>query len=211
MRPRRQWLGFGAALGLGGLAVLGGCASINTVASEVMSYGSWPEGRAPGSFGFDRLPSQASEPKAQAALEGAAQAALESAGFRLAAAGLEPEFLVQIGARISRTERSPWDDPLWWRGPWGTWRFGPHPLGPWPLWPPGYRPPMRSELPRYEREVAVLIRERTSGQPLFEARAVNDGTAPGGMALIAAMFGAALKDFPSVQSTPRRVVVPLSP
>lgn len=201
------WLGLPVVLG----ASLSGCASVNTVASEVASFGAWPEGRAAGAFAFDRLPSQAADPKAQAALESAAQTALESAGFSLAASQAQPEFLVQIGARISRSERSPWDDPLWWRGPWGSWRFGPYPPGPWPMWPPGYGPLMRGDLPRYQREVAVLIRERSSGQPLFEARAVNDGSTPGGMALIAAMFAAAMKDFPLVQPTPRRVTAPLTP
>ena len=29
--------------------------------------------------------------------------------------------------------------------------------------------------PRYDREVAVLIRDRASGKPLYEARASSDG------------------------------------
>ena len=84
----------------------------------------------------------------------------------------------------------------------------------------GYRPwgyPYRAgiawqaSLPtRTEREVALLIRDGTSGKPLFEARASSDD---GGneAVLRAAMFEAAMQDFPKLGLNPRRVVVPLSP
>jgi hypothetical protein len=50
---------------------------------------------------------------------------------------------------------------------------------------------------RYEREVALLIRDRADGKPLFEARASNEGSsAQAGAATLAAMFEACLVDFP---------------
>jgi hypothetical protein len=65
--------------------------------------------------------------------------------------------------------------------------------------------------PQYDREVALLIRDRASGQPLYETRATNDGGyTSGGTALLAAMYEAALKDFPTPAVNPRRVSVELA-
>ena len=67
---------------------------------------------------------------------------------------------------------------------------------------------MRSDFERFDREVAVLLRDRASGKPLFEARAVNEGNldAADGTTL-GAMFEAALMDFPRLGINPRRVTV----
>ena len=54
---RRQLLTLAAALPVA--AALAGCASFNEITADVASFGEWPAGRAPGTFGFDRLPSQA--------------------------------------------------------------------------------------------------------------------------------------------------------
>ena len=69
---------------------------------------------------------------------------------------------------------------------------------------------MQFDTLRYEREVAVLVRDRASGKPLFEARASNEGnTASAGSNTLAAMFQAALMDFPHQGLNPRQVVVQL--
>jgi hypothetical protein len=183
---------------------LSGCAGMATLSSEVASYGNWPTGQAPGTYAFERLPSQQARAQEQDTLEAAARPALEAAGFKPAPAGSEPQVLAQVGARVTRTDRSPWDDPLWWRGSFGYWRYG-----PWPG--PSWRLGMRMDSPRYDREVAVLLRDRTSGKPIYEARASNDGYSTGNTQLLAAMFAAALKDFPAVGLNPRTVVVPLAP
>jgi hypothetical protein len=110
---------------------------------------------------------------------------------------------VQVGARVSRSDRSPWDDPLWWHGGFGVWR-----PGPWrsPLWSSSWR----LEPPRYDREVAVLLRDRASGAPLFEARASSEGFQRStDSAALAPLFSAALMDFPATGVNPRTVVVPL--
>lgn len=192
-----------AATGAAGLALLGGCAALNQLSADVSSFGDWPAGRRPGSYAFERLPSQQAQADAQQKLEDAARPALERAGFVAAAPGAEPEVLVQVGARVSRTDRSPWDDPLWWRGGFGTWH-----RGPWagPYWSMG----LRVDGPRYDREVALLLRERASGKPLYEARASSEGTSPGDESLLAPLFDAALADFPATGGlNPRRVTVPL--
>lgn len=193
-------------------ATLGGCAALNQVSSEVSTFGDWPAGRAPGTFAFDRLPSQQARADRQQRLEDAARPALERAGFRAAAPGSEPELLVQLGARVSRAERAPWDDPLWWHGGFGYWR---HAGWRGPLWAgPGWRGYGVTggyyDSPRYDREVALLIRERSSGKPLYEAHASNEGYSRSGDGLIAPMFTAALTGFPAAAGVnPRQVSVPL--
>jgi hypothetical protein len=181
---------------------LSGCAALKSVSSDVSSFGEWPAGRKPGSYAFERLPSQQARAEETAALEAAAQGALAKAGFTPVAAGQEPEVLVQVGARVGRSD-SPWADPFWWRGSFGYYRHGPW-IGP--RWGLG----TQFEPARYEREVAVLIRDRASGKPLFEARASNESSSSGaGSATLAAMFEASLMDFPRLGMNPRRVVVQL--
>ena len=190
---------------LAATVALSGCAAMNSVSSDVSSFGEWPAGRKAGSYAFERLPSQQSRAAETEALENAAMGALAKAGFTRAAAGQEPEVLVQVGARVGRTDTYPWADPIWWRGSFGYYRYG-----PWfgPRWGLG----MQFDATRYEREVAVLIRDRASGKPLFEARASNESSSSSaGSATLAAMFEAALMDFPRLGMNPRRVVVPLQP
>ena len=198
---RRLLLNFPALVGL---TMLAACASMNQFTADVSTFGEWPQGRAPGSYAFERLPSQQENAQAQQRLEDAARPALTRAGFRPAADGTEPDVLVQVGARVSRSGRSPWDDPLWWHGGFGTWRHG-----PWrgPYWGLGWR----YESARYEREVALLMRERASGKPLFEARANSEGAQAHIEGVLSALFSAALFDFPVSGLNPRQVTVPLAP
>lgn len=194
-----RWL----AGGLAGLCLaLAGCASLNTVHTEVSTFGGWPAGRGPGSFAIERLPSQQALGAEQAALEAGAAAALQKAGFQPAAAGTPADVSVQIGARISRDNRGPWDDPLWWHA-WGP-RW--HQIA-W--YQPGWAWRTQFDRPEYRREVAVLIRDRASGQALYEARARTDGVSRGGQEILDAMFSAALQNFPQVRPEPHDVPVAL--
>lgn len=190
-------------LTIGMIATLAGCAAIDSVTSDVSSFGDWPAGRAPGSYAFERLPSQQAQAAQAEALEQAAPPALAKAGFRPVAAGQEPDVLVQLGARFTRTTVSPWDDPLWFSGGFGRFHRGPW-IGPsWSLsWQ--YQPP------RYEHEVALLLRDRASGKPLYETRAASEGSGRADGATVAAMFEAAMADFPRPALSPRRVTVPLT-
>lgn len=119
------------------------------------------------------------------------------------AAGATPDVLVQVGSRVGRAD-GPWADPFWWRGGFGYWRYN-----PWvgPRW--GYS--LQVDLSaRYDHEVAVLIRDRASGKPLFEARASHESVSTSaGATTLAAMFDAALADFPKLGLNPRRVTVAL--
>jgi hypothetical protein len=75
------------------------------------SHGDWPADRKPGSYAFERLPSQQAQAAEADALEappagGAAEGRLRARGRRQ-----EPDVLVQLGARTGRADLSPWSDP----------------------------------------------------------------------------------------------------
>ncbi len=200
---------YAIAAGVVAAGLLGGCAGLDSVTSEVASYGEWPAGRAPGRYAFERLPSQQAQAARQAELEAAAARGLAAAGFSAAPDAAQADVIVQIGARISRTETSPWDDPLWWRWGGGYWRSP-----AWRPWRGAHFANVHADwyTTRYERSVALLLRDRTSGRPLYEAHAQNDGASTGDAALLAAMFAAAMKDFPASGATnPRQVTVPRVP
>lgn len=199
------------------LAALSGCASLNQLTSEVSSYGQWPPGRGPGRYFIERLPSQAAQAaqparagQAQpsdrmAPLELAAHRALQAAGFQQAATLEAADVVVQIGARVTRYDISPWNDPLWWR--WGPnyWR------GPAWVGPRFYGgPPVWRVSPPPDREVAILLRDRASSVPLWEARAVSSGfsTEP---SVFQAMFSAALSGFPNAKPQQHSVTVTIVP
>jgi hypothetical protein len=182
------------------LVALAGCASLNSVDSDVSSFSRWPAGRSPATYAFERLPSQQAQPQQAQAIEAAARRAVEAAGFVIAAEGAAPDVTIQLGARIAELDPSPFDDPFWYgrlgpfHRPFVYGRYGRSSFGPswrYSYWGPGY------DMPYYEREVGVLIRDKRSGEALYEARANSEGTAAAAPDLLAAMFSAALKDFPT--------------
>lgn len=198
----RTWLALAAA------GLLAACAAVSTLQAEIASYGQWPTARNPGTYAFDRLPSQQVQPESQQRLEDAAHQALTAVGFTAAPAGATPDVLVQLGARVTRYERSPWDDPWWWRGGYWPGRFpGRHFAGPYPYayWGSGY-----SSWTYYDRQVAVMLRDGPSGAPLYEARASSDAYSNNSQTL-SAMFKAAMADFPKSGSVPHSISVPLPP
>jgi hypothetical protein len=181
-----------AALG----ATLFGCSTTRLIDSDVSSFGSWPAGRAPSSFAFERLPSQQAQEQEQDRLEAAALPALEHAGFK--AIDGTADVRVQVALRTLTYRRGPYNagvyDPYWpgsplYRDHWHGAGFG------WPL-----------AAPRYINEVSLLIRDSKTQQVVYETRAQSD--APGADAtLLRALFEAALKDFPHAAISPRRVTV----
>lgn len=199
-----------ASLGAVTALALSGCAALNSVSADAQSFGSWPAGRQPGTYAFERLPSQQRNEPAQERLEQAARAALEKAGFSAAADPKNADVMVSLGARIARTAVAPWDDPLWWRwnGSYFHWRYGPAWRPYYSRW--GYSYPMDPMMERrYDREVALLLRDRKSNEPLYEARASNDGLTEGDLTLLSALFEASLVDFPQTRPEPHRVTIPL--
>ena len=173
--------------GIVAAASLAACSGPYMISADVNSYGTWPADRVAGTYAFERLPSQQLS-KRQAELEESARTAIEKAGFKPAADSKSADVLVNLGARVSQTERAPWDDPLWWRwrGSYGYWRHG-------GLYGGAFGVPWRMQSDalydrRFEREVAVLMRDRASNEPIYEAHASNDSTSVGDTALVTALF-----------------------
>jgi Domain of unknown function (DUF4136) len=193
------------------IATLTGCAAMNQLSSEVSTFNQWPAGRQAASYAFDRLPSQQANPDAQKLLEDAAARGLQTAGFKPAADANTADVTVQLGARVNVQDRSPFDDPFWWRG--GL--YGGHSLRGFRSDGFGFGAGLgfgfgRSFYgpPSFEREVAVLIRDKKTGNPLYEARAMNEGASQSINSLLSAMFDASLQGFPAAStgtSNPRRV------
>lgn len=195
--------GLAAVLAATLLAV--GCASPTQVSPQAASYGTWPSDRDPGTFAFERLPSQQARPVAQDKLEVAAAAALERAGFKPAASAAEAEVLVVAGSRWTTVAvRDYWDwDPRfgvrgfvgygrhWSRSRWG---FG----GYW-----GVPVTQTAGL----LEVSLVMRDRKTQTVIHEARARYDQPW-NDPRLVEALFDAALKGFPT-PAAPRTVTVPL--
>ena len=175
-----------ALLSLGAAAALSlaGCAALNTVVADAQTFGSWPAGRQPGSFAFERLPSQQRNEANQASLEDAARGALLKAGFTESADPKAADIVVSLGARVTRSGPAPWDDPLWWRwnGSYWGWRYGPAWRPYYSRW--GYSYPMDPMMERrYDREVAMLLREEDLGCSDLRRRVTSPGgTAAAGLA-----------------------------
>ena len=192
---------------------LGGCAGMRSIDSDVSTYSRWPAERKPATYAFERLPSQQARPEQQQRLEDAARSAVEAAGFAPAGDPKGADVTVQVGARITAYDRSPFDDPFWW-GP-GLHRPFFYSRGGRLFFAPGSNSygwgPRWDHPTTYEREVALLIRDRQTGEPLYEARASSGGFSPMTESALPAMFEAALKDFPSGGINPRRVTVEIKP
>lgn len=191
-----------SAISLSALSMLAACSGIYTLSADVQTFGAWPDGRKPGRYAFERLPSQQGD-KRQDALEDSARLALEKAGFSPAADAKSADVLVTLGARVSALDRAPWDDPLWWRWHVGyaNWRHG---FGRGRI---GAFAGLDLSEKRYDREVALLLRDRASGEPLYEARASNDGMTQGDAALLGGLMLAAMGDFPQTRPEVHRITV----
>lgn len=185
-------------------ALLGGCATVTSIDSEVTAYSQWPVGRKPSTYVFERLPSQQAEPARQQQLEGWARPAIESAGFVAVATRPEADVTIQLGARITVTDTSPFADPFWWGG-WRPWGYGWHGRGWDGGWRYGWGP--RLDPLGYEREAALLIRDRRNGEPLYQARASSVGFTSQLDSALPAMFEAALNDFPHGNAEPHVVSI----
>ena len=180
---------------LAAAAAMAGCASMTELHSDVSTYSQWPQGRQPGTYVFERLPSQRENPDQQL-IEDAARDALAGAGFTPAADAAKADAKVQVGARVSLNQVQPYGDPFWWHGGMFYGRYG------------GFYGPrfgMHYPVTTYAREVMVLIRDADTGQSLYEARAVSDGVSPSARELLPALFEAAMKDFPHGGVNPRKV------
>jgi len=194
--------------------LLGGCASVMRVDSQVQSFARWTERgagaavpQAPQVFRFERLPSQDSA--GQAELESLAAQALAGVGWTPAAANVAAPWTVQVSAATQRLPRAPWESPYDGFGPYAPGGFGGQfvlanngALIYVPLFP-------RLESPYFLRRVSLVIRHAGSAQVVYETRAAHDGRWNASPALWRAMFDAALQGFPVPPAGERQVNIDL--
>ncbi|MEI7463859.1 MAG: DUF4136 domain-containing protein [Burkholderiales bacterium] len=200
------------AISLVGMLAASGCAT--QINSDVSTFGSWPADRQPDTYVFERLPSQQDVPD-QERMEDAARGALEAAGFKPAPDAQTADVSVLLGTRVMASYFSPFDDAIGWGG--GLYRsrfghagfvgFGP---GLGRGFGGGFALAADDTLRRYVREVSVLIRDRKSGNVVYETHASSDGVLPLTPALMVAMFQAALAPFPGTDAKARSVTTPLA-
>lgn len=202
-RSRRGLRALGA-LALAGSALLSGCAAMKSLTSDVSSYGNWPAGRAPGRYVFDRLPSQQADVATQDKVEAAAEPALAAAGFAKVADASQADVTVQVSAHVQTLPPRYADrpGPLFYPnvgGWWGSGGWGGFSLG------------IMIEPSLNQVQVDVLVRDRQSGQVLYETHAVREQNTGYVDKVLAPMFSAALKEFPQAAAGPKVVTVPLAP
>ena len=205
------------AIGLAALLAASGCAT--QIYSEVSTFGTWPAGRQPDTYVFERLPSQQDQPDQQR-LEDAARTAIETAGFKPATDAQAADVGVQLGTRLVASHFSPFDDPIGWHGGlhrsrfgyggfgggFGGGFFGGLGLGHGSGFAFGVDDTWR----RHVREVSVLIRDRKSGTVVYESHATSDGVLTTSPALMAALFQATMAPFPTTDAKARSVSTPLA-
>lgn len=210
LRRGKGWLALAGAMLL--LGVLGGCAA-TAVVSHVSTFGTWPADRKPGHYVFERLPSQQAQPEAQAKLEAAAEPALKARGFERAASPAQATLTVELGTQVRvepRVRYDPFSYPYGW--PHGAyapyWRPG-WAGGYW--WGPGrgYAMSLSMDPPWVTLQVDLLIRDRRSGQVLYETHAAHDRVGAVDETVLPYVFEAALDGFPQPAPSPRVVTVPL--
>lgn len=183
---------------------LSGCASLSQFSSQVSTHGTWPQGRAPGSYAFERLPSQAAQPDLQDRLEAAARPALLAAGFTEATDTSLASVVVQLAAQVQVEPRPPLDN-FWY--PYGRWGWG----GFWGPGRSGMGVSLHMEPPYVQMAVSLLIRDRQTHAVLYETRARHDRLGAVDARLYPLLFEAALTDFPQVAVSPRTVTITIPP
>ena len=210
-------------------ASLGGCASTSFIDAQVQSFARAATAAeatplpAQARFSFERLPSQEVgaqtatataefklQASAQQALENAVAARLTQFGWQRADAS-NAQFSVQVSARATRLNVA-WDNQ--WPWPHQYWDgLARQPVllrsGSW-AWvsPLGTSFPARSALePNTANDVTVLVRNKASGEVVFEASAKSASrTRSNGAAALeefSALAVAAMADFPSANPQPR--------
>jgi Domain of unknown function (DUF4136) len=196
------------------LVQLTGCASVRLIDNDVSTFSSLSAVPAGSTYRFERLPSQQTNPQLQDQLEAIAQASLAKVGLLRvgdAPGSAAARYSVQMGINVQSVDYTPWDD----FGP----RFGGYVgIGSGPFlvgrrgyghvygqfgYPLMYMPPP----PNYLREVSLVLRDTASNKVVFETHARHEGPWADTLAILPAMFDAALQGFPAPPAGPRRVNV----
>jgi Domain of unknown function (DUF4136) len=200
-------------LSMAALVQLTGCASARLIDNDVSTFSALSAVPAGSSYRFERLPSQQSNPQRQDQLEAIAQTSLAKVGLqRVGDAPGSPaaRYSVQMGINMQSVDYTPWDD----FGP----RFGGYVgigSGPFLVGRRGYGhvygqfgyPLLYMPPPNYLREVSLVLRDTASNKVVYETHARHEGPWADTLAILPAMFDAALQGFPTPPAGPRRVNV----
>lgn len=193
--------------------VLTGCASVRQIDNDVSTQSTLKSVPVAG-YRFERLPSQQAPAQAptQAALEAMAEHALSLVGLKRDDA--HPGYSVLIGTTLLSAANTVWNDPWYGLGRMSVtvgfgsrWR-GRGSFGSGIYYGPGigrYGPPL------LHREVSLLMRDLSTGQVVYETRAVHDGPWTDDNNILPLMFQAAVSGFPAPPTGLRRVNILLQP
>ena len=184
-----------------------GCSTVRLVDSDVTAFYRWSAAPpAPGTpYRFERLPSQQTFAAQQDQLESLTRNALSRVGL-----DLNPtiaRYSVQVVVNTLVLDRGFYGGP-------GYGGFG-YPMTGVFLGGGnrgaslglGMSFPLRFPDPYFKRELSLLMRELSTGQVVFETRAVHDGVWSDTLAVLPAMLDAALMGFPQPPPGTRRVNV----
>jgi hypothetical protein len=180
--------------------LLTGCAGMRLVDSQVSSFATVSV-VAGSRYRFERLPSQQTNPEAQAQIEAMAEQALTKVG--LARDDSAARYSVQVWA-TQRAQQVVLEHPtLGWHSGWrvghGGLFMGSGGLFPW----------MEARTD-YWREVGLIMRDRSTEAVVFESHAVHEGPWSDSHAVLPAMLDAALQGFPNPPSGVRRVNIEIA-
>ena len=200
-----------------GLSLMTGCSSMRLVDSDVTAFPRWasaPPG--PGTaYRFERLPSQQTPGAQQDAVEALARTALARVGLELNPGAAR--FSVQVVATTQMIERPGYGGYSGYPGfgGYGYGGYGGMFARPGVYLGGGNRGaafglsfPLRfPEPPYYRRELTILMRDLSTQQVVFEARALHDGVWSDTLAVLPAMLEATLRGFPEPPPGTRRIDV----
>jgi hypothetical protein len=180
--------------------LLTGCSSVRLVDAQVQAIATSTAIDKGARYRFERLPSQADQPRS-AQVEAIAQVALAQVG--LVRNDSAARYSVLLGSRVQSYMADNWGNPLGTPGgSYGQIIIGTGNTGsmvgfglgmgfPSPTW--------------YRYEVSLLLRDLGSNHVVYETRAFHDGTWSDSDRILPALFEAALKDFPTPPAGVRRI------
>ncbi|HCY17315.1 MAG: hypothetical protein A2Z93_13690 [Curvibacter sp. GWA2_64_110] len=178
--------------------LLSGCGGMRLVDAQVQATATSTAIEKGGRYRFERLPSQAEQPRA-AQVEAIAQVALAQVG--LIRNDSAARYSALLGARVQPYSADYWGDPLGRPGgSYGQIMIGTGSAGSMVGWGMRFPPPTY-----YRYEVSLLLRDLPSGLVVYETRATHDGPWRDENNILPALFEAALKDFPHPPAGVRQV------
>ncbi len=187
-------------------ALLAGCGGMRLIESDVSALSELQTANLTGSGGsyrFERLLSQQAQPQAQAGLEAIAEQAMAKLGMHRAADPAQARYSVMASARTLVFQQGD-EGNLW---PMGAAHGNAQVavgIGGQPRIL-GIMRPMMIVSYVYRSQASLVMREVPGMRVVFEARAAHEGPWPDSPAVYAALFDAALRDFPRPPPGIRRV------